>query len=255
MKVSLHRPVGLAAFLFLPCFVGCGGSSNESAEIDEPQPELALAIPKQNVIALEAEGGEDNENSDVQMSDGAFRLAAEKGRVEKVVAALKSGFDADTVDPATQFTALHLAAHEGHLAVVKALIAHDATVDRRAQNDLTPLHLAAYNGHTEVVEWLLESGAKVDARDREGKTSLTHACTGDFPKTAKLLIESGADINSRESSEGFTPLMMAAGLGELEVVKVLLRNDADKTIKDEDGDTALSHAQTKGYVDIIKLLE
>ncbi|MFK8115513.1 MAG: ankyrin repeat domain-containing protein [Rubripirellula sp.] len=193
--------------------------------------------------------------SGVSISADAFRMAAEKGRVEKIQEAISAGVDVDGVDGSSQFGALHLAAHEGHLPVVKLLLQNKATVDLLGQNDLTPLHLAAYNGHTDVVALLIKSGAKVDPRDREGKTPLLHACTGPFEKSVKLLVESGADINVKESTESFTPLMTAAGLGEIEVVKVLLRNDADKAAVDQDGDTALSHAQTSGHTDIIKLLE
>jgi uncharacterized protein len=247
---------------------GCGGQPKATEQTTsqsgggDPLVEAIAAVDERTPVANEgAASATTDVTPEVSISDDAFRFAAESGRVEKVEAALKAGIDVNTVDRGTQFTALHLAAHEGHLPVIKVLLKHKANVDPLAQNDLTPLHLAAYNGRSECVALLLQFGAKVDPRDREGKTPLTHACTGpvedalEFEKTVKLLLDAGAEINAKESTEGFTPLMMAAGLGNVEIVKILLRANADKSLLDNDGDSALSHAQTKGYVDIIKLLE
>ncbi len=147
------------------------------------------------------------------------------------------------------------AAHEGNIETVRQAL--EAGVDVNSANSeekLTPLHMAAYNGHTDVAKLLLERGAEIDARDHEGKTPLTHACTGPFKETVKLLVDSGADINAQEATEGFTPLMMAAGLGEVDVVKVLLEHKADPSIRDNDGDRAIDHARNSGHGLIVKLL-
>ena len=63
------------------------------------------------------------------------------------------------------------------------------------------------------------------------------------------------DLHAVDSGEGFTPLMTAAALGEKDVVKVLLKHNADKTIKDGDGDSALSHAMTSRNAEIVELLK
>ena len=51
-----------------------------------------------------------------------------------------------------------------------------------------------------------------------------------------------------------SPLMMGAGLGQVDVVRVLLRNNADKAMRDDDGDAAIDHARNKGHAEIVKLL-
>jgi ankyrin repeat protein len=157
-----------------------------------------------------------------KISGDAFRMAAYEGRLDSVRGAIESGIDVNAPDPT---------------------------------RSLTALHMAAYNGHTETVNYLIEQGATVDCRDSEGKTPLIHACTGPFAKAAEALIQAGANINARDSTEGFTPMMMAAGLGQTEVVELLLKHQADKTLVDNDNESAADHARNSGHDEIVALLK
>lgn len=147
------------------------------------------------------------------------------------------------------------AAHDGRLELVRQAVNGGMDVNTTDADKHTALHMAAYNGHTETVKFLIEQGAVVDCLDREGKSPLIHACTGPFPKTVELLLAKGADIELREGTESFTPLMMAAGLGETEVVRVLLENKADVNVKDQDGDQAIDHARNANHAEIVELLK
>ena len=162
------------------------------------------------------------ENQDPKISAEAFRLAAYEGDLARVRSAVEGGMDVNGFDPTQKLTALHM---------------------------------AAYNGHTAIVQYLLQQGAEVDSRDGEKKTPLIHACTGPFAATVKALIQAGADLNAKDGTESFTPLMMAAGLGEAEVVDILLANNASVDQKDEDQDTAIDHARNAGHEAIVKKLE
>lgn len=157
-----------------------------------------------------------------KISAEAFRMAAYEGDLAKVKSAIESGMDANGIDPAQKLSALHM---------------------------------AAYNGHTETVNYLISKGAVVDARDGEKKTPLIHACTGPFAPTVKALIAAGADINATDGTEGFTPLMMAAGLGQAEIVEILLANKVTVDLKDEDQETAIDHARNAGHEAIVTRLE
>ncbi|TID13882.1 hypothetical protein CANINC_004830 [Pichia inconspicua] len=66
-----------------------------------------------------------------------------------------------------------------------------------------------------------------------------------FPDIASLLIAFGADINYKDKS-GFTPLMHAVGNNHIEMVKLLLSNQVDLSLKDNKGRTALALLESKG---------
>ena len=168
-----------------------------------------------------AEDKSNSPNMSFRISDEDFRIAAYEGKIGTVRHAIESGCDVNAKGP---------------------------------QKALTALHMAAYNGHSEIVKLLIQHGATIDCRDAEGKTPLIHACTDAFPETVEILLDAGADVNAKESTEGFTPLMMGAGIGHADVVRVLLQHNADKTIRDDDGDTASDHAGNSGHAEIVKML-
>ncbi len=71
---------------------------------------------------------------------------------------------------------------------------------------------------------------------------------------ARDLILSGADVNARET-DGFTPLMIASGLGQPQMVELLLNAGADVfVLEPRMGATALHKAAQSGNRDVITLL-
>ncbi|KAF2202616.1 ankyrin [Delitschia confertaspora ATCC 74209] len=83
-------------------------------------------------------------------------------------------------DPYSQNTALHYAAANGHLEILKALLADKDTAAKSAINALndsgnTPLHWAALNGHLECVKFLVERGADVTVINKAGHDAVFEA--------------------------------------------------------------------------------
>lgn len=121
---------------------------------------------------------------------------------------------------------------------VKSLLAQNVKINAVDQYYGTLIHRAVASRAVNSLKLLLSLGADVNLRNKEGRTPLMAAST---PQFIELLLAAGADINAKDN-EGKTALMRAADSGELTVVKCLLRNKADLTIKAPDGKTALDMA-------------
>lgn len=94
-----------------------------------------------------------------------------------------------------QHEQLHLAAAEGDLAQVGALLAAGADVSAFDDLGCTPLHHAIEQGHVEIALALLAAGADINAHDkaRIGETPLGHVINACSVATAKFLMDHGAD--------------------------------------------------------------
>lgn len=153
-----------------------------------------------------------------------------------------------------QEKALLQGAYQGNLAEVQGLVAKGASVNLADIEKRTPLILAAYNGHTPVVEFLLSEGADVNATDGSGQTALMHTCKRSFNETAAVLLKNGADANIRTRKAGTSALMIAAVLGNADLLRMLLDHGADADLTDYFGDTAKTLAEKKGNSAVVELL-
>ena len=89
-----------------------------------------------------------------------------------------------------------------------------------AEYGYTALYMAAYNGHAAVVKLLLTEGnAEVDKTNNTGATPLYVAAEQGMTEVVKLLLRGGADANI--AIKGWTPLMIAKHYGHQAVVALL----------------------------------
>lgn len=63
----------------------------------------------------------------------------------------------------------------GHFDIVKIVIANEADINAKDNDDLTALILAAEKGHPNIVKLLIEAGADVDVTINERHTLFTWA--------------------------------------------------------------------------------
>jgi RNA polymerase sigma factor (sigma-70 family) len=165
-------------------------------------------------------------------------------------------FDAG-VDPG-----LHEAAAIGDTSrVAAALERHPEHLDTDSPEGFTPLALAAHFGHVEVMRLLIDHGADVNRRatHRIAVTPLHAALFGRQVAAALLLIERGADVTLARGGSGWkragwTPLHYAAGMGFGTLVQPLLDRGADASRLDEEGKTALEVAIDANHHDIAEAL-
>ena len=91
---------------------------------------------------------------------------------------------------------LMLAAKNGDLPTVQALLSHGANVNLADNKGRTALMLAAENGHLAIVQTLLGApGIDIGAKDNDEKTALYLAVLKGNYDVVKALLEHGADIN------------------------------------------------------------
>eukprot|EP00026_Physarum_polycephalum_P000268 Phypoly_transcript_00268.p1 GENE.Phypoly_transcript_00268~~Phypoly_transcript_00268.p1 ORF type:complete len:1752 (+),score=258.40 Phypoly_transcript_00268:72-5258(+) len=165
---------------------------------------------------------------------------------------IQLGFDPDYKFRG-DFTALHVAAHNGHLACFEVLLKHKASPDIQDAAGFSPLHYAARWGKEPVVTKLLEVGVDVEQRNDQGFTPLIMAAIGEHNKCLLQLTSFGAHVNVQTNIKR-TPLMLAVLSGFTECVKLLLEKGADPNLLDNSKNSALHYATLHGNVDIIKEL-
>ncbi|GAU14605.1 hypothetical protein TSUD_96690 [Trifolium subterraneum] len=197
-------------------------------------------------------------NKQNQGGETALYVAAEYGYVDMVREMIRYY---DLVDAGIKarngFDALHIAAKQGDLDIVKILMeAHpelSMTVD---PSNTTALHTAATQGHTEIVKFLLEAGSSLATIARSnGKTALHSAARNGHLEVLKAILEKEPGVVTRTDKKGQTALHMAVKGQSLVVVEELIKADPSTiNLVDNKGNTALHIATRKGRTQFIKLI-
>jgi len=158
---------------------------------------------------------------------------------------------------------LHEAAAIGDSGRVRAALEREPSqLDTDSPEGFTPLALAAHFGHLDVMRLLIDRGADVNrvATHRLAVTPLHAALFGRQVDAALLLIERGADVAIARGGPGWkragwTPLHYAAGMGFSTLVQPLLDRGADPSRPDEEGKTPLDvaiEANHSGIADVLR---
>ena len=193
----------------------------------------------------------------------------------------------------SRYTGLLAAAARGDAAQIKSLIANGEKPDVRDAYRRTPLHVAAYGGHHEAMRALAAAGANPNVLENDRYDIVTIAAVANDVPTLKLALELGASGKNTTSRYDGTALIAAAHLGHAEVVRILIRAGApldhvnnlgwtalmesivlgnggkahtdaldalvkagaNLNIADRQGVTPLGHARSRGYAEMVRILE
>jgi ankyrin repeat protein len=206
-----------------------------------------------------------------RQGDGATALAwaADRNDVETVDLLLRAGADANAANE-YGVTPLSLACTHGNTAMVERLLRAGANPNVARLTGETSLMTCSRVGAVEAVKLLLARGADVNAKDAErGQTALMWAASQKHPDVVQALVDAKADVHVRsaalplykptrpityspnvhfpETKGGFTALLFAAQVGDLESVRILLAAGARVNDATSEAGSALVLAAMNGH--------
>ncbi|MES2677258.1 MAG: ankyrin repeat domain-containing protein [Pseudomonadota bacterium] len=140
-----------------------------------------------------------------------------------------------------EITLLHVASYYNKLEAVKKIIAKRIDIDQKTKTEagFTALYIAAQNGHLEVVKELIKANANVNlGTDDDGTTpAWIAACNGHFDILVEL-IKANADID-QPRADGQTPLDIAILKGHQIIIELLKSTKVEISLKESDPQNGL----------------
>lgn len=248
-----------------------------------PIGQRASTTPKEGggtTVPAGRQGGRENQTSDGKETSAPATDTISFGLGERGASSRASAPPAQRTFGGN--TGLTLAAREGHLRAVQALLEVGADINTpNAGDKTTPLINAICNGHYDVAKYLLDKGADPNKASVDGLTPLyavidtQWAPVGwapnpitDQEKTnhlalMKALLDKKADVNVRLirrlwfrpthhqegwiNTAGSTAFWRAAQATDIAAMKLLIAHGADPKIATDDGDNALMAAAGLGW--------
>jgi ankyrin repeat protein len=244
---------------------------NPAAQLADAQFELARQYGFPSWRALKA-------HIDSSTVEGQLFDAARNGDVNRLAALLDHYPDklAARASP-YEWSLLHAAAHNGHLAAVDLLLERGIDVNTRESGDNTyAMHWAAAGGHLDVVRRLADAGGDVVGRGDdhelevigwatcwEGCHEAAHRAVADFlihrgarhhifsaiamndgDQVRRIVAADPAALNRRQSrnENNRTPLHFAVMSNRQEMISLLLELGADPLAVDGSGQPVAIHA-------------
>ncbi|XP_014034742.2 poly [ADP-ribose] polymerase tankyrase-2 isoform X1 [Salmo salar] len=177
-------------------------------------------------------------------------------------------------------TPLHLASEKSHNDIIEVLVKHEAKVNALDNLGQTALHRAAHCGHLQTCRLLLKAGCdplvmslqgfSPSQMGNESVQEILHEGTlignsdvdwqlleasksGDLEIVKKLCTMQNVNCRDVEGRQS-TPLHFAAGYNRVSVVEYLLLHGADVHAKDKGGLVPLHNACSYGHYEVAELL-
>mmetsp|Transcript_14500 Transcript_14500/g.40339 ORF Transcript_14500/g.40339 Transcript_14500/m.40339 type:complete len:650 (-) Transcript_14500:319-2268(-) len=149
-------------------------------------------------------------------------------------------------------TAIHVAASEGHLDIVRYLVQRGARINRSDRWGGSPLDDASRHRHRPVIQYLRSLGATTGSANK-ATNFIKAAAEGDFDEVEMLLISGDVDVNEGDYDKR-TALHLAAGEGNVGIVQLLCMHKANVNIEDRWGNRPLDDAERSNSEESAKVL-
>ncbi|CAD5116121.1 DgyrCDS5046 [Dimorphilus gyrociliatus] len=186
----------------------------------------------------------------------ALHLASAQGLTAVVSLILDYYAIIDCVD-LEDCTPLHRASQYNHVKTLEVLLQRGASANRKDRDGLLPIHLAAWKGQVDAVKFLLErtDHENIYEIDVFDKTALHWAVENGQYECAVILIKYGRTrlIQMKDYSD-MSALHYAAKKGNLDILKLMLSNNAEVGAKDRDERASLHYAAKYGHYECVKAL-
>jgi ankyrin repeat protein len=154
------------------------------------------------------------------------------GQLSVVLDMLEKKADANQCGGSFSTPCLVIAAQNGHVDVVHALLCNGADIHKPREGGATALHWAMQAGHLEIVQMLLAHKANVHAPNTDGATPLHVAVMFcGFTDVVQALLDHNAAVSAPLSDAcaeypGCTPLAIAVERGLTDVAQLLREHTA-----------------------------
>ncbi len=157
-------------------------------------------------------------------------------------------------------TYLAAAAAEGNAEVMRLLIKAGADLHADDRSGINPLRSAIYGGNVECVKILVDAGIDANtggmvttSQSGSRESVIAGAVATKNYEIAKYLISRGADVNAR-NTEGWPYISVAAYVGLIDQVELMIRLGANVNVIDSGGATALHMAAMRDNEPMVRTL-
>ncbi len=184
-------------------------------------------------------------------------LAAKAGQYEIVKAYVNAGSDVNMTQNSTGKMAIHFSTERGHYMTSDFLIKSNSELNHFNHQGYTPLLHAIVGKHYQIVEQLLINRANPNVtkgNSADGYTALMMAAQVGVVESVELLLKYNVDTNIQCAVNGDSALMIASVTNRTDIVELLLKHNTLVDLKNHIGYTALTFAALRGHVNIVKAL-
>lgn len=179
----------------------------------------------------------------------------------KVLLANKENSDISYADPSILFrgkSALMVAADQGYADIVLILCQKNKDMINQYSESISrryPLQMAIDKGHHEAAKVLLDHGADINVKNQDGCTPFYCSVQNNDNKMVEILLANkNLDLNTLDDN-GRTQLHVAASRGDMNVIKMLVKNHSKINVKDNQGKTPFHLLASSIYGEIEEGIE